>query len=154
MAKALPSYERLHELFSYDKDTGYLTRNASGGNRKAGSTVGYNNGKGYLMTSVDGCYYMVHRIIWLMATGNDPGTQEVDHINRDQSDNRLDNLRCVTRQQNEFNKSFKGVSYFKPSGKYKAQIQVDRKVIYLGLYDCPLMARMAYEDAKKTLHKI
>jgi hypothetical protein len=88
-----------------------------------------------------------------MVYGVDPGNNEIDHINRQRDDNRLSNLRLVTPRQNNFNKGARGF-YKTASGKYQAKIKLAGQRVLLGLYDCPLMARMAYEDAKKTLHKI
>lgn len=50
-------------------------------------------------------YDTVHRIVWKTFNGNIPNNLEIDHINRIKSDNRLVNLRCVNRQENNRNKN-------------------------------------------------
>ena len=44
--------------------------------------------------------YYVHRLIWETFNGNIPEGYEIDHINTNRSDNRLENLRLVTHQEN------------------------------------------------------
>ena len=152
--KPLPSAERLRELFSYDPETGVVTVQKTTPNRKAGTTAGALQKSGYLAVSVDNKAYMLHRIIWLLHYNEDPSDNVIDHIDHDRTNNRIDNLRLVSNQQNLFNrKSAKGFTR-KPGGKFMAQIMLDGKGYCLGRYTCPLMARLAYEDAKSELHKI
>lgn len=62
------------------------------------------------------------------------GTSEfVDHINHNTLDNRKQNLRVVTRSQNQMNVNYKGVSTLK-SGKFYAHIKMNQKMINLGVY--------------------
>lgn len=80
----------------------------------------------------------IHRIIM-----NCPNDLVVDHINGDKLDNRKENLRICTQQQNKFNhKTYKtnisgysGISWHKKANKWRVRIQVDNKEIYLGLFD-------------------
>lgn len=43
---------------------------------------------------------LVHRLVWETFNGKIPTNMEIDHINRDKTDNRLCNLRCVSHVQN------------------------------------------------------
>lgn len=81
----------------------------------------------------------------------------VDHINGNSLDNRLENLRLVTPQQNNFNvkdntkrKLPKGVVLIR--GKYRAQIGHNRQSINLGTYLTPEAASQAYKNKAKELH--
>lgn len=78
----------------------------------------------------------------------------IDHINGNKTDNRIENLRSVSYQQNQFNKKVKGYSYNKKSNKWIAAIAIDRKDIYLGGFDTEEEAREAYLAAKKIYHII
>lgn len=83
--------------------------------------------------------------------------KEIDHINSIRDDNRICNLRAVTRQQNQFNRTnVKGYSVYKykNSTYYKARIILNSKEIYLGLFTTEQEARKAYLDAKKKYHII
>jgi hypothetical protein len=76
---------------------------------------------------------------------------QIDHINRNPADNRVENLRLATKQQQMFNRNAKGY-FLTRSGKYEASICVDGKSIYLGTYKNPEEAHQAYLDAKAIYH--
>jgi len=91
---------------------------------------------------------------------NAPEHSEVDHINHDTLDNRRDNLRLCTRQQNTQNRKskvteYKGVSFNKVNGKYHTQIvePKTKKRLHLGDYDTPKQAGLVYDGFAKKLHK-
>jgi hypothetical protein len=79
----------------------------------------------------------MHRLI-----NNTPDGYDTDHINRNKLDNRRNNLRSVTRSQNNFNSlppknnqsGFKGVILHKQTGKWFSYINIERKQISLGLF--------------------
>jgi hypothetical protein len=144
---------RLAKEFSYDPETGEWTRIALGTNGKGivGARAGYVHKFGYRQLKIDGCQHKEHRLAFLWMTGSFP-PDDVDHINLVKSDNRWINLRAATRSQNMANKArgmsnssgLKGVSWFKPTGKWWAQIKVNGRGRSLGLYDCPAAAHLAY----------
>jgi hypothetical protein len=77
----------------------------------------------------------------------------VDHINRNKLDCRRENLRLANRSQNEANKAkgSRGVSRYKGvtltrNGKWKAEITVDKKRIYLGIFESEKEAALAYNN--------
>ena len=79
----------------------------------------------------------------------------IDHINHNRTDNTDGNLRLVTNQQNQFNRSnVKGYYWHKKKTKWRAQIKVDQKVIHLGYFVKEEDARAAYLKAKARLHII
>ena len=69
-------------------------------NRKACWTPGYADDKGYRCIRIDGKIYKVHRIVAETFIPNPDGLYEIDHINRDRSDNSISNLRWATRKKN------------------------------------------------------
>ena len=150
----LPSKEYLWSLFNYDQDTGLLTHKTTSrnGKRKVGNAVTCNV-KGHLKTYINGKERYVHRIVWKMMTGVD--AVEVDHVNRNRSDNRWCNLRDVSHHRNtgnvgllKTNKSgVKGVYWAKDKNKWTAQISIGDKIRYLGRYDRIEDAKVAYEIA-------
>lgn len=86
------------------------------------------------------------------------GAEIIDHINHDGLDNQKSNLRICTNAQNMRNRSglsknstsgFRGVSFCKQTGRWKAHIRVDLKKIHLGRHDTPELAYAAYLVANK-----
>ncbi len=86
----------------------------------------------------------MHRVITQCPDGLD-----VDHINYNGLNNRRDNLRVCTRQQNELHKKprkgYKGVFYIKSSNKWMAQIKINYKAHYLGCYSNKKNAALIYD---------
>jgi hypothetical protein len=106
--------------------------------------------------NLDGRKYKAHRIIWLLVHGSWPNDM-LDHIDGNPLNNRAENLREVSNQQNQYNRGananntsgFKGVFWDKPAGKWRAQLYHNRKSIFLGHYATPEDAAAAYADGAK-----
>ena len=142
----------LKEILRYDPDTGIFIWKLNVGKRlKAGQRAGSNDGRGYIHIKINGKNYKAHRLAWLYMYGQWP-KKHIDHINKVKHDNRIENLRCVTNQENLFNTDAKGYSWHKASQKWKAKIVLDGKHKHLGLYDTEAEARTAYIKAKDTMH--
>ena len=103
--KKLPPLSVLRERYIYDPETGKITCRTKFNYRvKVGEEPGYQcKTDGYRRFMVEGARVLAHRIAWYLHTGEDPGEMEVDHINRDRSDNRFCNLRLVDRTQQSYN---------------------------------------------------
>ena len=116
-----------------------FTRNTAWGSKKIGDVAGNISPQGYRYLSFDGKATPAHRLAWLWVTGAWPSA-DVDHINRDHSDNRIENLRSVTRSVNCHNIvarascGEKGVTLSTKRKKWEARICVNSKHIYLGTY--------------------
>ena len=148
----LPSQKWLRYLFDYNQDTGLLTVKKQ---IRPKEYVGWSTkprAEGYLRQIVGVLIYPTHRLIWMWMTGEDPGILEVDHKDRNPSNNAWSNLRVGTSKQNNENRRAKGIYWHKKNRKWEAQVQHDGKHYHVGVFDCPLLARMAYLDKKKELH--
>lgn len=128
-------------LFLYDKESGLLTNKIKRNSRSCiGARVGWINESGYLITTAGGKKTRVHRIIWEMHFGEIPHGYEIDHINRNRSDNRIANLRLATRHEQNLNLSKRestdvtGVVFNKKDNRWQAQIGFKGKQIYLGQF--------------------
>ena len=150
----LPKKDRLLELFSYEN--GMLIHKHW--KRFLGQRAGKINHYGYRVVKVDGTAFYEHRIIWVMLNKS-LEYKDIDHINGIKDDNRIENLRAVDRNINNQNiikpqvnntTGFLGVTRRK--NKFYAQICVDRKVKYLGVFDNPENAHQAYLQEKRKLH--
>jgi len=144
-------FDRAHELFVYDPETGALTRRIAIRGHSAGSSVGTVNANGYRAVLVDGQHCYAHRLIWLMLNGEWPEA-DIDHINGNRDDNRRSNLRTATRSQNNGNarrrkdnsSGFKGVSFHPQTKKWRAAIHIKGRKHHIGLFQTPEEAHDAY----------
>lgn len=152
--------QRIKHLFNYDETTGVFTRRVAVGRhgcRKVGTIAGTKTRHGYIVIGLDDKRCMAHRLAWLYVYGVLPAT-DLDHINRNKSDNRIANLRLVNRSQNMHNVSLhkhnssghKGVSWHKPRKKWRAYIFVDYTQVHLGLFDKISDAVKARKQAERA----
>jgi hypothetical protein len=147
--KTLPALSILRELLDYNPATGALIWRARIDNKvRAGLPAGCLTDRGYVRLSILGVSYLAHRVAWKMHHEQDP-LGEIDHVNGNRSDNRAANLRIATTSQNHGNRvrknsaiGLKGVTRDKK--KYRAQLMVGKKNIYLGNFATPQDAHNAY----------
>ena len=89
---------------------------------KVGSKAQTKDKKGYVVVCVEGTQYKGHRVAWYLHYGKWP-SDGLDHINRDKSDNRIENLRVASQAVNNLNKD-KGASGEHYITKYGSRWQV------------------------------
>lgn len=136
-----------NDVFRYDSGKLYWVK-------RKGNEAGSYDGHGYLQTQCKGVRVKNHRIIWEMHNGPIPCGMQVDHINRVRDDNRIENLRLVTQQQNLLNNNAKGCSYHKHAKKWIANITVEGKMKHLGYFKTETEAHDAYLKAKEKYHAL
>jgi hypothetical protein len=151
--------ERLKELLHYAPDTGLFTWAKSRRKCSIGAKAGCVAKNGYVVLRLDNKLYLAHRLAWLHTYGQWPAEQ-IDHINGDRSDNKINNLRAVSNIENAQNgrkpkpsnkSGFLGVR--KENSKWLAEIKVNYKPIRIGLFATPEEAHKAYVVTKRRLHK-
>jgi hypothetical protein len=113
------------------------------------------NINGYAQGRIEKEHYLMHRYLMRLQKGD---KQQVDHINHNKLDNRIENLRVCVPSENMFNLK---ISKFNTTGakgvcrvgnRYKAQIQINKKQIHLGLFDTIKDAKRAYDKFAKDKH--
>lgn len=103
-------------------------------------------------------FFSVHRLVYQHFGKDWNPEMSIDHINGDRADNRIENLRMATRQQQSFNKGVqknnklgvKGVHQI--GNKYQARICINKKLKVLGRFDTIEEASEAYQTKAKELH--
>lgn len=137
----IPTFDYVRKAFNYDPDTGILTRKIWDAQFPAGEEAGYLDKTGYRRVKLFSKTYNVHRLIWLWMEGFMPET-DIDHIDRNPSNNRWENLRMVSTLCNIRNQGVssvnttgvKGVCPYKDSGKYFAYIYINHKAYHIGSF--------------------
>lgn len=133
----------LRSVLHYDAETGVFTWKVRTSNRiKIGGVAGAVGEHGYILIRIHGVLYKAHRLAWFYVHGEWPQA-EVDHINGRPADNRLCNLREATRKQNMENRGlnannstgYRGVTFTKRLGKFKATLRHHWKTHNLGHFD-------------------
>lgn len=151
--------ERVKHLFTYDEANGLLIRNLTTGRASAGTWSLATDKDGYHIVGIDKKLYRTHRVIWLYVHGSFP-TGFLDHINRIKTDNRIENLREVSKGQSRENidigrnntSGLKGVWLHKQTKKWCASIGHKGKNIHLGSFVSIEDAYKAYKKAAGVYH--
>jgi hypothetical protein len=150
LPRPLPPAARVRELLDYDPNTGRFTWRAG---PKSGTTAGSIGGR-YVQIMIGKKNYLAHRLAWLYARGSPP-SDEIDHVNGNPRDNRIDNLRLASKSQNAQNQrrstknssGFKGVSWSKQKQRWRAVIKVGSRSVHLGYFRDVAAAAEAYRAA-------
>lgn len=152
--KPNPTYEAVRQMFDYKDGKLYWKIKKKG--VSIGTVAGCESrGLGYIryFVVINGKMCLVSRIIFLWHHGYMP--KEVDHININPSDNRIENLRAATRSQNNMNRNsnkvatsqYLGVSFDKGSKSWRAKIGINRISIKLGYFKTEEEAALVYNKA-------
>lgn len=167
-----PTVEELRKVLDYEPETGLLRwkrrplemfktpRSWKLWNAKHAGKIAFTAIiGGYLVGTFKKHIERAHVIGWVIFHGRWPEDQ-LDHINRCRTDNRLENLREATQSQNMFNRQanktnptgLKGVHFCKRNGKFSAAIRKDNEQHWLGYHNTAEAAHAAYAEACNRLH--
>ena len=122
--------------------------------KRAGRIAGHKHVKGYLSVFIDiygkKTSLQQHRILWILKHGAWPDDQ-IDHINCNKSDNRMENMREANNSQNMRNrgptrKGLKGVTRRTDSNAFQAQISINGRNVYLGSFNTEEEAHAKYME--------
>lgn len=160
VTNATPDDSVFREMFSYDPTTGFLFWKVGRGPIRPGTRAGSPERHGHLKVTLWGRNHKVHRIAWFLYYGRWP-VGVIDHINRITDDNRIFNLRDVSRSANKANSTrvkankhgFMGVSRMnRPTAPkaFNAKIIIEGKYRSLGYFATAEEAGAAYEKAARA----
>ena len=160
--KPLPAIEELALVFkiSDSSPSGLLWVTGKNTGLPAG---GIRNGQ-YWYVKHKKEHWACHRIIWALWSKTDPGILQIDHIDQNKQNNKIENLRLATPASNCHNRQlncsikqkktskYKGVYWHKPRNKWRARIVVNGKPKELGRFEQEEMAAKAYDLAAKEFY--
>ena len=107
--------------------------------------------KGYFRGWFGGRQYMAHRVVFLLKYGHWPEKQ-IDHIDGNPKNNRIENLREVSGQTNIQNRKSRGTTFNAHHGKWHARICANGVSHHLGYFKTETEAHSAYLKNKKLFH--
>lgn len=146
--------EELRATFEYHTD-GYLIR------KRTGKPCGQHSNRpdGRAEVNVNGRMLRAHRVIYAIIHGEMP-EGEVDHIDQNPMNNRIENLRDVSTAENQHNSKkrkdnssgFTGVHWYARCQKWRAEIRVNSRLIFLGYFENFEDAVEARKEAKIRYH--
>lgn len=131
------NFDFLFEYLRYNETKGEFTWiKRPNKNIHLHTRAGTKNSAGYRVISLFGKRYLEHRLAWFYVHGEMP-KHEIDHINQIRDDNRISNLRQVTRSENQRNKTRKdsrvdevGIWWCRRRKRYIAEITLNGKKVY------------------------
>lgn len=161
---------KLREMLRYNAETGRLfwkTRPLSSfatehagkvwNSHFVGAEAGSIHTDGYRHVEIGRRKFLSHRIVWALVYGVWP-EGFIDHIDHNRMNNKISNLRVVTRVENNRNASLRadntsgavGVRWHKNSRKWEARVGVSGRLHYLGLFakfdDAVLARKLADQE--------
>jgi hypothetical protein len=137
--ESLLTQDYIKKLFKYNPETGdLLWRIQKGTQGIIGNVTGCTDDRGRILIKINSKRYYAHRLVFLYHHGYFP-EYEIDHIDRNPSNNRISNLREVSHICNMRNakrdrtntSGITGVYQVKGDGKWRAAITINRKIYHL-----------------------
>lgn len=149
--------KEVEKILSYDPKTGFLfwQINSKSGVR-VGDVAGSPDNNGYNIIRIGKKNYKAHRLAFLLMEGYMP-ENDIDHKDRDPSNNKWNNLREASKQCNARNRKVRtgsvsgitGVTWYKRYKKWRSVIMINGKNIYLGQFNKKHDAAKARWGAEK-----
>lgn len=125
---------------------------------RAGDLAGYTNEDGYKFIRIDNKLYREHRLAWIYMYGEFSG--EIDHIDNNPSNNKIENLRVCTSSQNKQNmrkrkdntSGVKGLHWYKAYNKWQVNLTVNGKTKFYGYYSDFFEACCVIHSNRNKIH--
>jgi hypothetical protein len=150
---------KIQKYLRYEPTTGDLWWTEEAPVKVANKKANAKDPLGYICLKVNGRMFKGHRLAWLLVHGEFP-KGHIDHINGNPSDNRIENLRDVSRSINMQNErkarthNLTGLLGVSPNGSgWRSEIRIAGKKKNLGTFSTSQQAHKAYVSAKRQYHE-
>jgi len=148
----------LHSLFNYVD--GDLVWKVSRQKVAIGTVAGYVNPNGYKYITLDKKRHKAHRLVFMYHFGYLP--KEIDHIDRNKLNNRIENLQEISHSDNCKNVGLKksntsgipNVSFNKTKNKYQVRLRINQKTTSFGYYDDLNLAELVAIEARDKHYRL
>jgi hypothetical protein len=154
--------EELKKLFHYNPETGIFTRLVSVGLKVKSGQVAGGLDNGYIKIGINGKRYFAHRLAWLYVYGEFSNLPQmvIDHIDGNTINNKIENLRKVTHQQNILNQKLrttntsgiKNICWHKREGKWYVRVMNKGVMKNIGYFEDLELAELAAIEARRKYH--
>jgi len=151
--------ELLQSMFDYHEDGYFIRKKTTSRLGKAGNVAGMlDKNVGYVRVGLAGKNWLLHRLIYMMHYGYMP--DEVDHVNGNKLDNKIENLRAATKIENQRNRTsnsnntsgHKNVSWSKCHKKWSVTLSYARKKNHIGYFEDVELADLVAQEARDKYH--
>lgn len=153
--------ELLRLRYDYSEEKGGLINKIEfNWKNKVGERIGYIHSRGYVHVNIKGMVYKEHILVWNYFNGDVPNDMQIDHIDGNRSNNRIENLRICSSFDNQHNRKknknntsgYKGVT--KVKNRWTAEIMCNSTKHRLGIFDTKELAAIAWNEASIKLHGV
>ena len=157
MTKEIITQDYVKQLFEY-RDGELFWKVKHSRSVLIGKKVGTKTKRGYFQLTINKKMYLTHRIIFLMHHGYLP--KYLDHIDGNPSNNKIENLRAATLNQNQYNtklnknnnSGYKGVSWCESTNNWRVRIQVNKVSKLIGYFDDLELAGLVAQETRNKYH--
>ena len=149
--------DEVRALFDYRDGQLFRKTRPSTNCREGERAGGLTAGKKYRAVRIDGVRHLEHRIIFLWHHGWLP-KGDIDHDNKNKTDNRIENLRAATRSENQHNVPLQKNSttgcknVTQHYGKYRVRLSADGKDRFFGHFNDLELADLVAQEARDLYH--
>lgn len=151
--------KRLHEMFEYINGELLYRQNPGRLVSRIGTRAGWIRPNGYRMIIIDGEEFREHRVIWVMHYGDIDNNYVIDHIDGNECNNVISNLRLVSETTNRLNQRmrkdslspYKGICWDTSRNKWMVRLKIGAKTHYLGRYNTAEEAAIVYDEKLREI---
>lgn len=143
--------QKLEARFEFIPEKGLILYRVPVKGNKVGDIAGAKRSDGYVRVKIDGRPHFAHRLIYFMATGDEP--DYIDHINGEKSDNRIENLRAATNSGNMASRpKRKPAGIFLRGTKWHGRVMKDYRTHRITPTEDKAEAKRRLEELRRNLH--